>query len=389
VANYPLIPFNRPHITPAAFENAAAALTFQLTGATFTAQTEQRLEQLIGCRRAYISRSCTSALELSALLLDVKFGDEIIMPSFTFPSTANAFVLRGARPVFVDVRPDTLNIDETFVEEALNPRVKAIIAVHYAGVSCNMDALVSIAARHNVRIVEDAAHGIGASFDGRPLGSFGAVGAVSFHETKNITSGQGGALLINDEALIANAEIIREFGTNRAAVRRKQADRYHWLSAGTSDAPSEIVAAVLSAQLERVGEITIRRRQLWQEYFTQLSALAADDFFALPTVPKTCEHNGHIFYLVCRTHRERQDLQAALNASGISALSHYEPLHLAPAGQRLSARLKSLPVTERVAPTLLRLPIFFEMTDDEQHRVIECIRDFFHGYCGRHNEHDA
>jgi dTDP-4-amino-4,6-dideoxygalactose transaminase len=373
---YPLIPFNRPYIAPAAFEHAAAALALQLRGATFTAQTEQRLEQLIGCRRAFLSRSCTSALELSALLLDVESGDEIIMPSFTFPSTANAFVLRGARPVFVDVRRDTLNLDESLVEEAISPRTNAIVAVHYAGVGCNMDAINATAARHGLSVIEDAAHGIGASYRGRALGSFGAVAAISFHETKNVSCGQGGALLVNDEGVVTKAEILREFGTNRAAFRRKEVERYQWLSAGTSDAPSEIVAAVLLGQLNCLSEVTTRRRQLWQRYFEELSPYEANGWITLPAVPHDCAHNGHIFYVICRNSDERNKLQAALGAAGISASTHYEPLHRSPAGQRFCST-KPLPITEKVADTLLRLPIYFGMTGAEQDMVFECMDDFF------------
>lgn len=370
------VPFNRPSMVGRELDYIAQAVHGgRLAGdGPFTRRCQTWLEEKYGARKVLLTHSCTAALELAALLCGIEPGDEVILPSFTFVSTANAFALRGARPVFVDIRPDTLNLDETLVEAAITDRTRAIVPVHYAGVGCDMDAILGIAKRHGLRVVEDAAQGLGASFDGRCLGTLGDLGCWSFHETKNFISGEGGALVVQDEALAERAEILREKGTNRARFFRGEVDKYTWVDLGSSYLPSELVAAYLFAQLERSEEIMRQRRGIFEAYRAGLADLEEQGLVRLPVVPDRCEHNGHMFYLLLPTERRRDDLIAHLDQAGINAVFHYVPLHESPMGRSLGT--VDLPVTESVSRRLVRLPCFFELGEDQQARVTAEVRTF-------------
>lgn len=354
------IPFNKPYMTGRELWLISQAhANGHLSGdGRFTRQCHTWLERAIGCRKALLTHSCTAALEMSALLLDLQPGDEVIMPSFTFVSTANAFVLRGAVPVFVDVRPDTLNLDESLVEAAITSRTKAICVVHYAGVACEMDAITAVAERHGLKVVEDAAQGIFSTYKGRPLGSLGAFGALSFHETKNVISGEGGALLINDQAYVERAEIIREKGTNRSKFFRGQVDKYTWVDVGSSYLPGEIIAAFLAAQLEQGEEITRMRLSVWDRYHAWAQAFEDQELVRRPVVPEHCGHNAHMYYLLLRGLEQRTAFIEAMKAKGVGAVFHYIPLHSSPAGQRFGRAAGQLPVTDDAADRLVRLPLW-------------------------------
>jgi dTDP-4-amino-4,6-dideoxygalactose transaminase len=341
----------------------------------FTKRCHAWLERTTGAERALLTHSCTAALEMAALLLDLEAGDEVIMPSFTFVSTANAFALRGAAPVFVDIRPDTLNIDENLIEAAITAQTRAICVVHYAGVGCEMDAIAAIAARHGITVVEDAAQGILASYRGRPLGAIGALGALSFHETKNIIAGEGGALLVNDARFVERAEVIREKGTNRAQFFRGQVDKYTWVDVGSSYLPSEILAAFLAAQIEEAHEITARRLALWNRYHEAFAALEARGRLRRPVVPAHCTHNAHMYYLVLDDLDVRTRFIAALRAKDIHPVFHYVPLHSAPAGRKYGRASGDLAVTDRTSERLVRLPLW--LPDLDQARVIDAVEAFF------------
>lgn len=355
-----MIPFNRPFMTGQELENIKRAhLNGHLSGdGPFTRQCHAWLEAQTGAKRALLTHSCTAALEMAALLLDLQPGDEVIMPSFTFVSTANAFVLRGAVPVFVDIRGDTLNLDEQLIEAAITPRTRAICVVHYAGVACEMDTVFDIAARHGLRVVEDAAQGIMSTYRGRPLGALGDFGALSFHETKNIISGEGGALLCRDQEAAERAEIIREKGTNRSKFFRGQVDKYTWVDVGSSYLPGEITAAFLSAQMDAAREITDRRLAIWNQYHAWAERFEADGLVRRPVVPDTCEHNAHMYYLLLPTLEARMQFIAALRSRGVAAVFHYIPLHSAPAGQRYGRTDGALPVTDDVSDRLVRMPLW-------------------------------
>lgn len=357
---FPHVPFNRPHLTGRELEYIQRAhAAGRLAGdGQFTRQCNAWLEQRTGCARALLTHSCTAALEMAALLADIQPGDEIIMPSYTFVSTANAFVLRGGVPVFVDVRPDTFNLDETLIEAAITPRTKAIVPVHYAGVGCDMDAIMAIADKHHLLVIEDAAQGILSSYQGRPLGSIGHLGCLSFHETKNIIAGEGGALLINDARFIERAEIIREKGTNRSRFFRGEVDKYTWVDLGSSYLPGEIIAAFLWAQLEAADDLTARRSALWQAYHAALAPCERAQRLRRPVIPASCRHNAHMYYIVLPAMAARTRVIAHLQAHNIAAVFHYVPLHSSPAGLRHSRAAGPLPVTDRVADTLLRLPLW-------------------------------
>lgn len=371
------VPFNRPSMVGRELDYIAQAVHGgRLAGdGPFTRRCQTWMEERYGARKVLLTHSCTAALELAALLCDLQPGDEVILPSFTFVSTANAFVLRGARPVFVDIRPDTLNLDETLVEAAVTGRTRAIVPVHYAGVGCDMDAILGIARRHGLRVVEDAAQGLGASFDGQCLGTLGDLGCWSFHETKNFISGEGGALVVSDEALAERAEILREKGTNRARFFRGEVDKYTWVDLGSSYLPSELVAAYLFAQLERSEEIMRRRRGIFEAYRAGLADLEEQGLVRLPVVPDRCEHNGHMFYLLLPTEQRRDELIAHLDRAGINAVFHYVPLHESPMGRRFGT--VDLPVTESISRRLVRLPCFFELAEEQQMSVVEEVRSFF------------
>jgi dTDP-4-amino-4,6-dideoxygalactose transaminase len=334
------------------------------------------LEQALGVKRALVTTSCTHALEMASLLLDIQRGDEVIVPSFTFVSTANAFVLRGARPVFCDIRPDTLNLDESKLDALITPRTRAIVPVHYAGVGCEMDAINAIATRHAVAVVEDNAHGLFGKYKSRWLGTLGTLAAQSFHETKNITCGEGGALLINDPRFAERAEIIREKGTNRARFFRGQVDKYSWVDVGSSYLMSDVLAAFLYGQLEVWRDIQARRCAIWQEYHERLAGWARAHGVSQPTVPAHCEQAWHMYYLLLPTLAARTALIAHLKSRGILAVFHYLPLHLSEYARQWGGRPGDCPVTEDVSDRLLRLPFFNAMTTDQQSRVITAVQEF-------------
>jgi dTDP-4-amino-4,6-dideoxygalactose transaminase len=369
------IPFNLPHMGgKELFYIAQAHINGKLAGdGPYTRQCHAWLEASTRCERALLTHSCTAALEMAALLLDIQPGDEIIMPSYTFVSTANAFVLRGGVPVFVDIREDTLNIDERLVEAAITPRTRAIAVVHYAGVSCEMDAIMEIARRHDLRVVEDAAQGVMSTYKGRPLGSIGDLGTYSFHETKNVISGEGGALLVNRPQYIEAAEIIREKGTNRSQFFRGQVDKYTWQSVGSSFLPGELIAAFLWAQLEEAEQVTRKRLDSWARYHALLETLDTRGFVRRPIVPEDCQHNAHMYYVLVDSLDERQRVLEAFRQQEIGAVFHYVPLHSAPAGLRYGRTHGSLAVTESLADRLIRLPLWFGISESEQARVVEVL----------------
>ncbi|HEX5717311.1 MAG TPA: dTDP-4-amino-4,6-dideoxygalactose transaminase [Thermoanaerobaculia bacterium] len=373
------IPFNHPSIVGRELEYIEDAVRGgRLAGdGPFTQRCQKWLEERCGAHKVLLTHSCTAALELAALLCEVGEGDEVIMPSFTFVSTANAFVLRGARPVFVDIRPDTLNLDEALIEAAITSRTRAVVPVHYAGVSCAMEPILEIARRHGLRVIEDAAQGLGSTFDGRSLGTLGDLGCWSFHETKNFISGEGGALIVQDEALAGRAEILREKGTNRARFFRGEVDKYTWVDIGSSYLPSELVAAYLFAQLERSEEIMRKRRGIFETYRAELEDLELQGAVRLPVVPDRCEHNGHMFYLLLPTEQRRDELIAHLDRAGINAVFHYVPLHESPMGSGFGYAPGDLPITESASRRLLRLPCYFTLGEEQQMEVIVEVRRFF------------
>lgn len=355
-----MIPFNKPYMTGRELEYIEQAhAAGHLSGdGPFTKRCNAWLEKHVGCKKALLTHSCTAALEMAAILLDLQPADEVIMPSFTFVSTANAFVLRGAVPVFVDIREDTLNIDEKLIEAAITPRTKAICVVHYAGVGCEMGTIMDIADRHGLFVVEDAAQSILSTYNGRPLGSIGHLAALSFHETKNVISGEGGALLINDARFIERAEIIREKGTNRSQFFRGQVDKYTWVDIGSSYLPSEVLAAFLSAQLDDAETITTRRLALWDRYYMWALEHEQAKRLRRPIVPPTCRHNAHMFYLLLNNLAARTTFIESLKQAGVAAVFHYVPLHSAPAGRKFCRTYGDLPITEKLSDRLVRMPLW-------------------------------
>lgn len=342
----------------------------------FTRKAQQLLEQQLGVGKALLTTSCTDALELSAILLDIRPGDEVIMPSFTFVSTANAFVLRGAVPVFADIRRDTLNIDENLIEALITERTKAIVVVHYAGVACEMDRILEIADRKGLRVVEDNAHGIYGKYNGKALGSFGDLATQSFHETKNINCGEGGALLLNDPLLVERAEVIREKGTNRSKFFRGQVDKYTWVDIGSSFLISDILAAVLYAQLSNFEQIQNERRAIWNRYNADLGAWSSKNGIRLPIVPEHCEHSSHLFYLLMPSLQSRTRFIEQLKSREISAVFHYLPLHLSPMGRTCQPNPSDCPVTEEISERLVRLPIYSGLEDAQVQRIIDAAQEF-------------
>jgi dTDP-4-amino-4,6-dideoxygalactose transaminase len=372
------IPFNRPQRTgnEAAYLQQALDSSHWSGDGPFTRRCQALLERGLGVAKALLTTSCTDALELAALLLDLGPGDEVIVPSFTFVSTINAFVLRGARPVFADIRPDTLNLDESLLPALITPRTRAIVPVHYAGVGCEMDAIMALAERHNLAVVEDNAHGLFGHYRDRPLGTFGALATQSFHETKNFSCGEGGALLINDPRLVERAEILREKGTDRSRFFRGQVDKYTWVDIGSSFLPSDLLAAVLCAQLEAWEEIQATRRAIWHRYQDNLADWAETTGVRLPFVPDHCDQSYHMFYLLLPSLADRQDFIAHLKARGIAAVFHYLPLHLSQMGQSFGGATSDCPITEAVSDRLVRLPFYNALTRDEQEAVISAVRSF-------------
>ncbi len=375
-----MIPFNRPHLTGREFSYIQEAVAGgQLAGnGRFTRRCQAWLQERLGASSVLLTHSCTAALEMAALLVDLQPGDEVIMPSFTFVSTANAFVLRGATPVFVDIRPDTLNIDEELIEAAITPRTKAIVAVHYAGVACEMDRLLDIATRRNLVLIEDAAHAFLARYKGRPLGSLGHLATFSFHETKNVISGEGGALIINDERFAERAEILWEKGTDRSKFFRGQVDKYTWVDVGSSFLPGELVAAFLWAQLEAADDITARRLDLWNRYLAAARLLEPLGLRSA-VVPRECEHNAHLFYLLLPPHVRQADVLKDLNARGVNAVFHYIPLHSSPAGRRYGRTAGPMHVTDGSSARLIRLPLWVGLKDDVPRQVVETLSEVLVG----------
>ena len=372
------IPFNCSSLNGRELEYIFQTITIgQIAGdQTFSRKCHQLLESTLGVKKALVTTSCTHALEMAAILLGIQPGDEVIVPSFTFVSTPNAFVMRGAKPIFCDVRPDTLNLDESKLEALITPNTKAIVPVHYAGVACEMDAILAIAAKHGVPVVEDNAHGLFGKHKGRWLGTLGCMATQSFHETKNITCGEGGALLINDERFIERAEIIREKGTNRARFFRGQVDKYSWVDVGSSYVMSDVLAAFLYAQLEVWQVIQKRRQQIWGRYHTELADWSAANDIRQPVVTSDCEQAHHMYYLLLPSLERRTALIAHLKAQGIHAVFHYLPLHLSEFAARWGGKAGDCPVTEDVSDRLLRLPFFNSITDDQQGFVIESLCRF-------------
>jgi dTDP-4-amino-4,6-dideoxygalactose transaminase len=374
------IPFNKPCYTGNEDKYVLDSMrSWHISGnGPYTKKCEEWFENRLKCKRALLTPSCTHALEMAAILIDIKPGDEVIMPSYTFVSTANAFVLRGAKIVFVDIRPDTMNIDENLIEDAITERTKAICVVHYAGVGCEMDKIMEIANKHNLYVIEDAAQGMMAEYNGKPLGAIGHLGAFSFHETKNYTSaGEGGLLIINDDKFIERAEIIREKGTNRSQFFRGMVDKYTWVDIGSSYLMNDVSAAYLWGQLEVAEKINEFRLGVWNRYYNGLLELEKEGFIELPTIPKHCRHNGHIFYIKVKNLNIRTKLLNFLKEQGIWAVFHYVPLHSSPAGQRYGRFHGVDKFTTKESERLIRLPLFFNIKDEEIDYVIESIYRFF------------
>jgi dTDP-4-amino-4,6-dideoxygalactose transaminase len=369
------IPFNRPHTTGREFDyiRDAIARAHVAGDGLFTRRCQAWLEQRIGTVKALLTHSCTGALEMAALLGDLQPGDEVIMPSFTFVSTANAFVLRGAVPVFVDIRPDTLNLDERVIGAAITPRTRAIVPVHYAGVPCEMDEIVALARDHDLIVIEDAAQALGSSYKGRAAGRLGDLAATSFHETKNVTSGEGGALLVNAPDLAARAEIIRDKGTNRSRFLRGEIDKYTWMDVGSSFVPSELAAAFLWAQMEAADAITDRRLEIWTWYYAALASLEGRGRLRRPIVPGHCRHNAHMFYTLMPDGATRTRLLEGLNAAGVNAVFHYVPLHSSVAGRRFGRAAGDLPLTDSLSGRLVRLPLWIGMEQSDVARIADLI----------------
>jgi dTDP-4-amino-4,6-dideoxygalactose transaminase len=373
-----VIPFNLPFFSGKEFEFIQKAIAnWRISGdGMFTQKCHAFLEKELGIPAALLTTSCTHALEMAALLLDIKPGDEVIVPSFTFVSTVNAFVLRGARPIFIDIRPDTLNLDETRLEKLITPRTRAVVVVHYAGVGCEMDAIMATAQKYGIRVIEDNAHGLFGKYKNKFLGTFGCLAAQSFHETKNFICGEGGALLINDPVYIERAEIIREKGTNRSHFFRGQVDKYTWVDLGSSYLPSDILAAFLYAQFLSRDVIQAKRKRVWEYYDKNLKEWAADRAVRLPSIPAHCEQPYHMYYVIMPSLEARQALMRHLAAREIHSVFHYLPLHLSGMGRKFGGKSGDCPITERVSDCLLRLPYYNELSEADQDRVVTAIKNF-------------
>jgi dTDP-4-amino-4,6-dideoxygalactose transaminase len=371
------IPFNRPYATGKELIYAAESQrNYHLSGdGPFTKRCHAWIEDRTGCAKALLTHSCTAALELAALLLEIEPGDEVIMPSYTFASTANAFVLRGAKPMFVDIREDTLNLDETLIESAITSRTRAIVPVHYAGVACEMDSIIAIAQRHRLKVVEDAAQGVLARYKGRALGAIGDLGTYSFHESKNVISGEGGSLLVNDPDLALRAEIIREKGTDRTRFFRGEVDKYTWQEVGSSFLPGEFTAAFLLAQLEDAMGITAKRLAIWQRYHEMFASLEAQGLLRRPIVPKDCEHNAHMYYILLAPGFDRRSILDAFKRNAIGAVFHYIPLHSSPAGLRYGRAHGALAITNSISQRLVRLPMWVGLTQTQQQEVFDVLTE--------------
>lgn len=372
-----MIPFNKPFTIENEFKYIQDAIDNGILrgDGIYTKKCHQFLESKLGCKKALLTHSCTAALEMSAILLDLEPEDEIIMPSYTFVSTANAFVLRGAKPVFVDIRPDTLNINENLIEQAITPKTKAIVCVHYAGVACEMDKILEIAKKHNLFVIEDAAQALGSFYKGKPLGTIGDLGCFSFHETKNIISGEGGALIINNPNFIERAEIIREKGTNRSQFFRGEIDKYTWVDIGSSFLPSDIVSAFLYSQLENLEIINEKRLSIWNKYdefFAQY-----DNYIKRPEISLECSHNAHMYYILFENIEIRTKFIEYMKENNINPVFHYIPLHSSPAGQKYGKTFGKLEVTDKVSDTLVRLPLYYTLEDSDLEHIKACVSRFF------------
>ena len=374
-----MIPFNVPPCVGSEEKYIAEAISnHKLCGdGEFTKKCNAKLEEMTGTSKALLTTSCTHATEMAAILSDIKPGDEVIMPSYTFVSTANAFVLRGAPAVFVDIRPDTMNIDETKIEEAITEKTKAIVPVHYAGVSCEMDTIMEIAKRHNLKVIEDAAQGIMSTYKGKPLGTIGDYGCFSFHETKNISMGEGGALLIANPADIEEAEIVREKGTNRSKFFRGEIDKYSWVEAGSSYLPSELNAAYLWGELECADDIYQNRMDTWLYYHRELEELEKKGKIERPVIPDDCVHNAHMYYIKAKDLEERTRLLAYLKENGVAAVFHYIPLHSAAAGMKYGRFSGEDQYTTKESERLLRLPLYYGMKEEDREKVVRCVKAFY------------
>jgi len=373
------VPFNRISVVGNEMHYVAEALReSRIAGdGAFTRKCSALLEESLGVPKVLLTTSCTHALEMSALLLEIQPGDEVIIPAFTFVSTVNAFVLRGAHPVFIDVHPATLNLDESLLESLITARTKAVVPVHYAGVACAMEKISAIAARHGIPVVEDNAHGLFGKYHGKYLGTFGALATQSFHETKNFVCGEGGALLINDPSYVERAEIIREKGTDRSRFFRGQVDKYTWVDLGSSYLPSDMLAAFLFGQIEARDRVQADRKSTWERYQSGIAGWAAEAGIGLPCIPSGCEHPYHMYYILAPSLERRQALIAHLKGRGISAVFHYLPLHLSAMGRRFGGKQGDCPVTEDVSERLLRLPFYYGLKEEDQDSVIRALREFF------------
>ncbi|MER6826446.1 dTDP-4-amino-4,6-dideoxygalactose transaminase [Streptosporangium sp. NPDC000563] len=373
------IPFNRTHISVNELDYLGEAVRRRSTcgDGPFTRRAAEILGKITGAGQVLLTTSCTHALEMSAILLDLRADDEVIMPSFTFTSTANAYALRGAVPVFVDCRPDTLNVDERLIEAAITDRTRAVVVVHYAGIACAMEEIAELCDRHGLTLIEDNAHGLGGSYRGRPLGSFGSMAAQSFHETKNVQCGEGGALLLNDAGLVARAEVIREKGSDRSRFFRGQVDKYRWVDIGSSYLLSDVLASQLTSQLESFHEIQFRRHAVWHRYHEELADWARGNGISRPTIPDGCAHPAHLYYLLFPDLENRRAFIDHLRGEGVQATFHYQPLHAAPAGVRFGRVAPGgCPVAERVADRLVRLPLYADLDETGVARVIDAVRSY-------------
>ena len=379
------IPFNKPFIVgKELYYVAQAVLNGHIAGdGLFTRKCHALMEEKFGAKKVMLTMSCTAALEMAAILCKIEPYDEVILPSFTFVSTANAFYMRGAKLVFVDIRPDTLNIDETKIEAAITENTKVIVPVHYAGFACEMEKIIKIAILHKLHIIEDAAHGVNAKYKDKFLGTIGDLGAYSFHETKNFICGEGGAIVINNEKFIERAEIIREKGTNRSKFFRGEVDKYTWVDIGSSYLPSDLLAAFLYAQLENMDEINKRRQEIFNYYYETLTPLATNGILRLPVVLPECEGNSHMFYIILKDEDTRNALIYHLKSKGILAVFHYVPLHLSPVSRSMGYKEGQLPITESISSRLLRLPFYYDLKQEEQDKVATCIYDFFKSHSPR------
>lgn len=373
------IPFNKPCFEGKELVYIAEAINNGLISGDgkFTKQCHAFFEEHLGVGKAFLTTSCTHALEMAAILLDIKAGDEVIVPSFTFVSTPNAFTLHKAKPVFIDIRSDTLNMDESMLEDLITPQTKAIVPVHYAGVGCEMDTIMDVAERYGIAVVEDNAHGLFGKYKGKYLGTFGCLATQSFHETKNFTCGEGGALFINDSKYIERAEVIREKGTNRSRFFRGEVDKYTWVDTGSSYLPSDMLAGFLYAQLEEMDHIQEHRKRIWRYYYGHLKDWANENGVKLPTVPEYCEQPYHMFYLILPCSEDRKAFIAHLKSNGIHSVFHYLPLHLSPLGIQLSGKKADCPITENISDRLVRLPFYNRLTEGQMETVVKAILNFY------------